>query len=511
LYQVSEINGGAVSGSGQLALDFAAWRGAAAARPGFGQKAAQGHAGEFDLVVDLGQRIGSRDWFRGLITCAGLCYAAWSLTPGLAPLPGASPAPYPEAQFAESRALVIAPAAYGGDTGKRMAPTDAVEPLAESPERPIVDLRATLARGDGFAGLLERAGVAAVEADRVADMVGEVVPASAVRPGTVMDITLGRRPNRMVARPLEKLAFRARFDLRIELARAGGTLHVNQIPIAVDDTPLRIQGRVGDSLYRSARAAGVPAQAVEAYLRALNGQISVPSGIASDDRFDIIIEHRRAATGEVETGDLLYAGLNRSSGHALQMMQWTVDGRSQWFEATGVGRQTGGMTRPVPGGVSSGFGMRFHPILNYSRMHQGVDLRASYGTPIVAVSDGRVEFAGWHGGHGNAVELNHGGGMETLYGHMSRIAVRSGEHVRRGEIIGYVGSTGLSTGPHLHFEVHRNGVPVNPLGATFASRAQLSAADLASFRSRLHGLLATPTGAARAAAHPGAGPTRNAR
>ena len=196
----------------------------------------------------------------------------------------------------------------GGDTGKRMAPTDAVEPLAESPERPIVDLRATLGRGDGFAGLLERAGVAAVEADRVANMVGEVVPASAVRPGTVMDITLGRRPNRMVARPLEKLSFRARFDLRIELARAGGTLHVNQIPIAVDDTPLRIQGRVGDSLYRSARAAGAPAQAVEAYLRALNGQISVPAGIASDDRFDIIIEHRRAATGEVETGDLLYAG-----------------------------------------------------------------------------------------------------------------------------------------------------------------------------------------------------------
>ncbi len=326
LYQVNEINGGAASGSGQLALDFATWRGgAAAARPGFGQKAAGGHFGEFELVVDLGQRIGSRDWFRGLITCAGLCYAAWSLAPGLAPLPGASPAPYPEAQFAESRALVIAPAAYGGDTGKRMAPTDAVEPLAESPERPVVDLRATLGRGDGFAGLLERAGVAAVEADRVADLVGEVVPASAVRPGTVMDITLGRRPNRMVARPLEKLAFRARFDLRIELARAGGTLHVNQIPIAVDDTPLRIQGRVGDSLYRSARAAGAPAQAVEAYLRALNGQISVPAGIASDDRFDIIIEHRRAATGEVESGDLLYAGLNRSSGHTLQMMQWTID------------------------------------------------------------------------------------------------------------------------------------------------------------------------------------------
>jgi murein DD-endopeptidase MepM/ murein hydrolase activator NlpD len=328
-----------------------------------------------------------------------------------------------------------------------------------------------------------------------------------------MDLTLGRRPNRTVARPLDKLTFRARFDLRVELARVAGALTLNRIPIAVDDTPLRIQGLVGASLYRSARAAGVPTGAVETYIRALNTQLSVPAGINSSDRFDIIIEHRRAATGETQIGPLLYAGLKRASGRDLQMMQWTSDGRTQWFEASGVGRQSGGMTRPVPGGVSSGFGMRFHPILNYSRMHQGVDLRASYGTPIVAVSDGRVELAGWHGGHGNTVELNHGGGMETLYGHMSRIAVRAGERVRRGEVIGYVGSTGLSTGPHLHFEVHRNGAAVNPLGATFANRAQLSPDELASFRNRLRGLLGTPVGAAQRAqqASTGASASRTAR
>jgi murein DD-endopeptidase MepM/ murein hydrolase activator NlpD len=194
-------------------------------------------------------------------------------------------------------------------------------------------------------------------------------------------------------------------------------------------------------------------------------------------------------------------------------MQWDSDGRSQWFEASGIGRQTGGMTRPVPGGVTSGFGMRFHPILNYSRMHQGVDLRASYGTPIVAVADGRVEFAGWHGGHGNAVELDHGGGTETLYGHMSRILVRPGQSVHRGQEIGLVGSTGLSTGPHLHFEVHRNGVPVNPLGQAFASRAQISSADLAAFRNRLRELLGTPVGANQSEQQAGvrAGTSRNAR
>jgi murein DD-endopeptidase MepM/ murein hydrolase activator NlpD len=513
LYQVDEMVLGAGSGGAAVALDGGLKR--APVRPAFGQRgAALGErARRFDLVVDLGRNIGSREWLRGFVTCFGLCYAAWSLAPGFEPLPGAVPAPLPDAQFEEARTLAIAPLAYGGDTGRRMAPTDAVEPLTESPERPIIDLRATLGRGDDLAAVLQRAGVAAPEAMQAAALIGGAVPLADLRAGTLLDMSLGRRPNRMVARPLDKLAFRARFDLRVELERVGGALTLRQIPISVDDTPLRIQGLVGDSLYRSARAAGVPSQAVEEYLRALNTQLNIPAGINSDDRFDIIVAHRRAATGETEMGDLLYAGLTRANGHSLQLMQWESDGRSQWFEASGVGRQTGGMTRPVPGGITSGFGMRFHPILNYSRMHQGVDLRATYGTPIIAVADGRVEFAGWHGGHGNAVELNHGGGLETLYGHMSRIAVHPGESVHRGMVIGYVGSTGLSTGPHLHFEVHRGGVAVNPLGQAFASRAQLSGEDLTAFRDRLRSLLGTPVGANQREGQAGvrAGTNRNAR
>ena len=480
-----------------LALESPLYR--APARPAFGVKARdwRAHASELDLVVDLGQRIGSRDWFRGFATCAALCYTAWSLGPGVDALPGVSPAIYPDAQFEESRALTIAPIAYGADTGRRMAPTDAVEPLAESPERPIIDLRATLGRGDGFARVLERAGVAGAEADRVATMIGAVLPVGDIRPGTVMDLTLGRRPNRTVARPLEKLTFRARFDLRIEMARVDGALTLTRIPIAVDETPLRIQGRVGASLYRSARAAGVPARAVESYIRALNTQVSVPSGINSDDRFDIIIEHRRAATGETETGPLLYAGLNRSSGRDLQLMQWSSEGRSQWFEASGVGRQSGGMQQPVPGRVTSNYGLRMHPILGYARMHRGLDFRASFGTPILAVADGRVTGAGWAGGYGRQVRLAHANGLGTSYSHMSRFAVQPGARVRQGQVIGYIGTTGLSTGPHLHFETYRNGVTINPRSVSFVGRAQLSGGDLASFRSRLRGLLSTPLGAAR--------------
>jgi len=118
--------------------------------------------------------------------------------------------------------------------------------------------------------------------------------------------------------------------------------------------------------------------------------------------------------------------------------------------------------RPVPGAISSGFGMRYHPIYHTQRMHTGVDMHASYGEPIHACRSGTVVAAGWQGGYGNAVVIDHGGGMATLYAHQSRIAVSVGQYVDAGEVIGYVGSTGASTGPHLHFEVRLGGNPVDP-------------------------------------------------
>lgn len=498
MYQFNDIGLGAGSGTAALSLDQALRR-PSPVRPAFGQRldAVRDRAGDLDLVVDLGLRIGSREWFRGLATCAVLCWAAWSFAPSAEALPGASPLPLNEVQYEEARALAIAPLAYGADTGRRMAPTDAVEPLAETPERPVMQLKATLGRGDGFARVLERAGVAEAEAEEVAAMIARALPLDELRPGTVMDLTLGRRPNRRVARPLDALALRARFDLRIEVARTDGRLVLTRIPIAVDETPLRIQGEVGSSLYRSARAAGVPARVVESYIRALSSQISIPSGLDSGDRFDIIIEHRRAATGETETGKLLYAGLRREKGKDLQLMQWERGGRTQWFEASGVGRQSGTLQQPVPGPISSNFGRRMHPILGYARMHRGVDFRAAHGTPILAAADGRVTLAGWNGGYGRTVKISHAGGLSTLYAHMSRLAVSNGKHVRQGQVIGYVGSSGLSTGPHLHYELYRNGAAVNPRSVRFVSRAQLGGSELASFRSRLRSLLATPTGAQR--------------
>ena len=503
MYQFNNFGVGAGgAGTAALSLDQALPRPAIAR--GFGTRTAPpSRTRDFDLVVDLGARIGSRQWLRGLATCGVLCYAAWWLAPGFEPIPGAVAAPLSEAHFDEARALSIAPLAYGADTGRRMASTDAVQPLLDTPERPTVDLVATIGQGDGFVRALERAGVAAAEAASVARLVAAVVPLGDLKPGTAMDIRLGRRANRNVARPLESLAFRARFDLKLAVARDGAGLTLTKTPISIDETPLRIQGMVGDSLYRSARAAGVPAKAVEAFIRAIAGQTEIGS-LSAGDRFDIIVEHRRAATGETQTGQLLYAGLDRSGGKDLQLLQWNDGNRTQWFEASGVGRQSGTLARPVPGAVSSNFGMRRHPILGYSRMHRGMDFRAGYGTPILAATDGRVVGAGWAGGYGQQVKISHAGGLLTSYSHMSRIAARPGTMVRQGQVIGYVGSTGLSTGPHLHYELYKDGVPINPASVKFVMRSQLAGGDLAAFRAKLRGLLSVPVGATRMAEAPGA-------
>jgi murein DD-endopeptidase MepM/ murein hydrolase activator NlpD len=128
------------------------------------------------------------------------------------------------------------------------------------------------------------------------------------------------------------------------------------------------------------------------------------------------------------------------------------------------GKWTGRFLQPVPGHVGSGFGYRIHPIAHTSRMHTGVDIGAAYGTPIRAGGDGKVISAGWRGGYGNAIIVDHGGGVATLYAHCSRFAVSVGTIVKAGQTIAYVGSTGYSTGPHVHFEVRVHGEPVNPLG-----------------------------------------------
>ncbi len=461
-----------------------------------------------DLAPDLAEDIGSRRWMRGLGTMVSMGALALAMWPDMTPLEARPAMPEGEAIQSELRSQMILPLALGADSGRRMGPTEAVIPLKSAPERPQIQLVVTLAPGDSFASMLRRAGVAAGDIDRAAALVGQAVAVGDIAAGTQMDLLLGRRPAPGVPRPLDSLAFRARFDLALELTRPGvgetlpdgtpvipsGPLALQRNIIRVDETPLRVRGAVGTSLYRSMRAAGVPASAVQDYLKALDAQIDMDREVRPSDDFDIIIAYRRAATGERQAGQLLYAGVDRAGRPRTQLMRWGSDGR--FYEASGVGEQRRGLLAPVPGPLTSGFGMRRHPILGYNRMHAGIDFKASYGTPIVAVSDAKVSSAGRAAGCGIAVRLEHGGGLSTRYCHMSRMAVSPGMSVRRGQVIGYVGSTGLSTGPHLHYEMYRGGAVINPSSVQFVSRALLSGTQLIDFQRQLIKLKEVEVGAA---------------
>jgi hypothetical protein len=437
----------------------------------------------FEFAPDLGADIGSRHWWRGLVSCIALCAATYALSPSLRALPAAIPAAMGADAWQEARAQSISPLALGADTGSRMAPTDAVQTLTGTPERPTLQLTASIGQGDGFTRALERAGVGSAEAAQVARMTFAVVDPSQIAPGTALALTLGRRANHNVERSLDDLNFRARFDMRLSFARVGNSLTMQRQPIAVDHTPMRIAGTVANGVYMSATGAGAPPKAVETYIRAIASKVQLGE-LTNGANFDMVVERDRAATGEVQFGKLLYAGLTNGN-QATKMIQWTIGGRTEWYDAAGVGQQRGGFAMPVNGHQTSGYGMRFHPVLGYSRMHQGVDYGAVYGTPIHAATDGIVSFAGWHGGHGNMVKLNHAGGLGTGYAHMSRIAVAPGTRVSQGDVIGYVGSTGLSTGPHLHFEVYRNGAVVNPASVSFSATSLLSGTELVAFNNRL--------------------------
>jgi len=229
--------------------------------------------------------------------------------------------------------------------------------------------------------------------------------------------------------------------------------------------PLRIRGRAGDGLYWSLRAAGASPEVAAQYLAALASEIDVGVDVARGDSFDLIL------SGGAQP-HLLYAGLTRGFGNNLQLVRWGEGVNASWVDAARDDAPQPvetGMMMPAAGRITSYFGNRYHPILHFTRFHAGIDIGAAWGSPIVAAADGQVVGAGWAGGYGRQVRIAHGDGMVSSYSHMSDMAVAPGTYVRRGQVIGYVGSSGLSTGPHLHFEVKQGGSPINPLGARLVS------------------------------------------
>lgn len=443
----------------------------------------------FRLVVDLGDDLFSRDWWRGAATLAVLIFWALMLGPGIEPLPAGSSSEPARVVKEQWQAAGIGSQAGGSRSGMRMAARPTVQPIAQAPERAFVVLFATVG-SDGLARSLARLGAATGDAVAVESMVrsggGRVVS------GTPVSVVLGRRGHGGL-RSVEKVMLRTGLGMRMVVERSVTGLTATRWPIAVDRRPLRIRGRAGDGLYWALRAAGASSQSAASYLKALATQIDVGE-VRPEDRFDLVLAHARSSDGLSRAGPLLYAGLERASEPSLQLVAWNLGDRTTWIDAARIGAVPAGeaMSWPVNARITSGFGMRIHPILRFARMHSGIDFGAGWGTPIRAAADGQVTRAGWAGGYGRQVRIAHGDGLVTSYSHMSRMVVEPGSPVRQGQLIGYVGSSGLSTGPHLHYEVLRNGNPVNPLSVRFAG-APVDAAVQDAVRARLKALLGAAT------------------
>ena len=404
-------------------------------------------------------------------------------------LSGVAMAAIPRATSAASsqelqwQALAIAPLSAGARTGLRLVASEAVEPIDLAPDRPTVELAMIYGAGDSMRALLTRAGSTYADAGNAAAMIAAAAPP--IAPGTPVAVVLGRKNG--LSRPVERIVLRAGLGMNLEVVRAEtGALQLIKHPIPIDTRPLRVRGRAGDGLYWSLRAAGVSPQSAAEYLHALATEIDVGSEIGADDRFDLVIASRRAATGERQTGPLLYAGIDRTGARDLQLVKWSAT----WIDAANIGQPSAAaMMWPVRAPITSGFGYRYHPILHFARMHKGIDFGAAWGSPIVAAADGQVAAAGFAGGYGRQVQIAHAGGIFTSYSHMSSMVVSPGSFVRQGQVIGYVGSSGLSTGPHLHYEVHRGGLAVNPLSVRFAGTTVADTGTVNAIKARLKALL----------------------
>lgn len=387
------------------------------------------------------------------------------------------------------------------DTAVLDAEIEAVESERENiteisktaPPEPV-DETFKLAKGSTLKSELTNRGVSNAAADELIKAVEPVLPMKLIRAGTEFDVTFDRQIDfygREVIFPVE-LSFKPGPKETIEVsadedgnfsARITGRQEGIKSQYAQVDN-YRAKAKIGSSLYGTAKDNKIPEYIVSEFTRVFSYDVDFQNQIEASDDFELLFG--KPLTGSSSKRKVLhYAQLNYGGKTKKYFRFTTADGQTDYFDENGRSASRALLKTPISGvKITSGFGMRRHPLLRYSKMHTGVDFGAPTGTPIRAASTGVIDLAGRHGAYGNTIVIKHGEKYKTLYAHMSRLAagVRKGTQVNQGQIIGYVGTTGRSTGPHLHYEVRINNRPVNPLAIKASGGKQLAGKDLTNFR-----------------------------
>ena len=363
------------------------------------------------------------------------------------------------------------------------------------PPAPITRVVA-VERGDNLMGVLMRAGADRTVAHAaIQSLKGSYDPRRDLNVGDELQIVFGPGDASSTETTdadvtgnfvLARLTLPVSYDRQIDVSRDDkGGFVASEVARHVEREVVEASGQIGTSLFVDASAAGLPARVLAELIRIYSFDVDFQRDIWQGDKFELMYEQFRDKKGDVvHHGDIHYAKLTLRDT-ALPLYRYTTSkGNLDYFNTKGQSVRKTLMRTPIDGArLSSRFGKRKHPILGYTRMHAGVDFAAPKGTPIYAAGSGTVVQAGRNGGYGKYVRIRHNGTFQTAYAHMTRFAkkTRRGARVKQGQIIGYVGSTGRSTGPHLHYEVLRNGRRINPRSVRIPSGEKLKGAELKKF------------------------------
>ena len=255
--------------------------------------------------------------------------------------------------------------------------------------------------------------------------------------------------------PISKTTF-----VRIDKRKHGLEITKNVTQLFKKD--VLVQGNISNNLYSSATNAGMEPGIIVEFARIFGFEVDFQRDIRKGDEFQVMYErYVDDRNKKIKTGKILYAYLDVNN-QKIKLYRFGDQNDYDFYDEKGRSIRKALMKTPINGArLSSPFGKRKHPILGFTKHHNGTDFAAPTGTPIMASGNGTVIKAGWCGNGGNCVRIRHNSSYTTGYGHMSKIATKRGRRVRQGQIIGYVGSTGMSTGPHLHYTVSYNGKFIN--------------------------------------------------